>query len=108
MRIPHAVRPRMPVLRISPSQPASITGLLPTNAVPQKYRPTHAARKLKGGLESDGDAAEQHRLKREWAQRAGSIANISAYVVLGYTADADDADRERKTVEGNVGLRITW
>ena len=35
-------------------------------------------------------------------------ANISAYVVLDYTTDADDADRERKTVEGNVGLRITW
>ena len=35
-------------------------------------------------------------------------ANVSAYMVLDYTTDADDEDRERKTVEGNVGLRITW
>ena len=35
-------------------------------------------------------------------------ANVGAYVVLDYTVDADDEGRDRKTVEGNVGLRITW
>jgi len=35
-------------------------------------------------------------------------ANTSVYVVLDYTTDADDEGRDRKTVEGNVGLRITW
>lgn len=35
-------------------------------------------------------------------------AHTSVYVVLDYTADADDEGRDRKTVEGNVGVRITW
>jgi autotransporter family porin len=35
-------------------------------------------------------------------------ANTSMYLVLDYTTDADDEGRDRKTVEGNVGLRITW
>lgn len=35
-------------------------------------------------------------------------AHVGAYVVLDYTVDADDEGRDRKTVEGNVGLRITW
>ncbi|MGH8028292.1 MAG: autotransporter outer membrane beta-barrel domain-containing protein, partial [Pseudoxanthomonas sp.] len=35
-------------------------------------------------------------------------ANTGVYVVLDYTTDADDEGRDRKTVEGNVGVRITW
>jgi outer membrane autotransporter protein len=35
-------------------------------------------------------------------------ANASVYVVLDYTTDTGDEGRERRTVEGNVGVRFTW
>jgi len=34
--------------------------------------------------------------------------NVSAYAVADYTRDLEDRNRERKRVEGNIGLRFDW
>ncbi|WP_349985506.1 autotransporter outer membrane beta-barrel domain-containing protein [Stenotrophomonas sp. WHRI 8082] len=34
--------------------------------------------------------------------------NVSAYAVADYTRDLEDRNRERKSVEGNIGLRFDW
>ncbi len=34
--------------------------------------------------------------------------NVSAYAVADYTRDMEDRNRERKGIEGNVGLRFDW
>ncbi|KIP85221.1 autotransporter [Stenotrophomonas maltophilia] len=34
--------------------------------------------------------------------------NVSAYAVADYTRDLEDRNRERRSVEGNIGLRLDW
>ncbi|MEN5427117.1 autotransporter outer membrane beta-barrel domain-containing protein [Stenotrophomonas pennii] len=34
--------------------------------------------------------------------------NVSAYAVADYTQDLEDRNRERRSVEGNIGLRFDW
>lgn len=34
--------------------------------------------------------------------------NVSAYAVADYTRDLEDRNRERKGIEGNIGLRFDW
>ncbi len=34
--------------------------------------------------------------------------NVSAYAVADYTRDLEDRNRERRSVEGNIGLRFDW
>ena len=33
---------------------------------------------------------------------------LSLYLTADYTADTGDAGRDRETVEGNLGLRVSW